>query len=94
MNGAQVMASKVVMPKWGMGLTEGTVAKWLKAEGEPVTEGEPLVEIETAKAVEAAPATQSGRLVKILVAEGQTVETFTTLAVIAAEGEDYSELMD
>lgn len=94
MNGAQVMASKLVMPKWGMGLTEGTIAKWLKAEGDFVTEGEPVVEIETAKAVEAASATESGRLMRILVPEGQTVETFTTLAVIAVDGEDYSELLD
>ncbi|MBK7249865.1 MAG: biotin attachment protein [Gammaproteobacteria bacterium] len=88
------MASKVVLPKWGMGMNEGTILKWLKAEGELVTEGEPIVEIESAKAIEQAPATESGRLVKILVAEGQTVETYTTLAVIAAEGEDYADLMD
>ena len=88
------MASKVVLPKWGMGLNEGTILKWLKAEGDPVTEGEPIVEIESAKAVEEAPAPESGRLVKILVPEGQTVETYTTLAVIAAEGEDYSDLLD
>ncbi len=88
------MASKVILPKWGMGLNEGTILKWLKAEGDPVTEGEPIVEIESAKAVEQAPAPESGLLVKILVPEGQTVETYTTLAVIAAEGEDYSELLD
>lgn len=88
------MASKVVLPKWGMGLNEGTILKWLKTEGDVVAEGEPIVEIESAKAIEQAPATESGRLVKILVPEGQTVETFTTLAVIAAEGEDYSDLLD
>ena len=88
------MASKVVLPKWGMGINEGTILKWLKTEGDAVTEGEPIVEIESAKAVEEAPAPESGRLVKILVPEGQTVETFTTLAVIAAEGEDYSDLLD
>lgn len=87
------MASKVVLPKWGMGINEGTVLKWLKAEGDPVTEGEPIVEIESAKATEQAPATASGRLVKILVPEGQTVETFTTLAVIAADGENYADLL-
>lgn len=88
------MASKVVLPKWGMGLNEGTILKWLKAEGDLVTEGEPIVEIESAKAVEQAPATESGRLVKILVPEGQTVETFTTIAVIAGDGEDYADLLD
>ena len=88
------MASKVVLPKWGMGMNEGTILKWLKSEGDVVAEGEPIVEIESAKAVEQAPAPESGLLVKILVPEGQTVETYTTLAVIAAEGEDYSELLD
>lgn len=87
------MASRVVLPKWGMGLNEGTIVRWLKAEGELVTEGEPIVEIESAKATEQAPATESGRLVRILVREGETVETFTTLAVIAADGEDYAELL-
>lgn len=87
------MASRVVLPKWGMGLNEGTIVRWLKAEGELVTEGEPIVEIESAKATEQAPATESGRLVRILVPEGETVETFTTLAVIAADGEDYAELL-
>lgn len=51
------------------------------------------MEIESAKATEQAPATASGRLVKILVPEGQTVETFTTLAVIAADGENYADLL-
>ncbi len=87
------MASKVVLPKWGMGINEGTIVKWLKAEGDLVTEGEPIVEIESAKATEQAVAPESGRLVRILVPEGQTVETFTTLAVIAADGESYADLL-
>ena len=88
------MASKVVLPKWGMGMNEDTILKWLKSEGDPVAEGEPIVEIESAKAIEEAPGPESGRLVKILVLEGQTVETFTTIAVIAADGEDYADLLD
>lgn len=88
------MASKVVLPKWGMGMNEGTILKWLKSEGDVVAEGEPIVEIESAKAVEEAPAPESGRLVRILVLEGETVETFTTIAVIAADGEDYADLLD
>lgn len=87
------MACKVVLPKWGMGLNEGTILKWLKAEGDRVSEDEAIVEIETAKAVEEASAPESGRLVRILVPEGTTVETFTTIAIIAEDGEDYSELL-
>ncbi|MFO1466087.1 MAG: biotin/lipoyl-containing protein [Steroidobacteraceae bacterium] len=77
-----------------MGINEGTVVKWLKTEGELVSEGEPIVEIESAKATEQAPAPESGRLVKILVPAGDTVATFTTLAVIAAEDESYADLLD
>lgn len=87
------MACKVVLPKWGMGLNEGTILKWLKAEGDRVIEDEAIVEIETAKAVEEASAPEGGRLVRILVPEGATVETFTTIAIIAEDGEDYSELL-
>ena len=75
-------------------MNEGTILKWLKSEGDVVAEGEPIVEIESAKAVEEAPAPESGRLVRILVPEGETVETFTTIAVIAADGEDYADLLD
>ncbi len=88
------MACKIVLPKWGMGINEGTILKWLKAEGDMVSEGEPVVEIETAKAVEESPAPESGRLMKILVPEGETVETFTTIGIIANDGEDYSDLLD
>ena len=41
------MATKVVMPKLGTGMNEGTVLRWLKSEGDAVTEGEPIAEIET-----------------------------------------------
>lgn len=41
------MAKVIVMPKLGLTMTEGTVSKWLKAEGDAVKEGEPLFEVET-----------------------------------------------
>jgi len=69
-----------------MGTTEGTIAKWLKAEGDTVTAGETLVEIETAKAMEEVPAPVSGVLQKILLAEGETAEVFTEIAVIEENG--------
>lgn len=52
------------------------------------------MEIESAEAIEQTPATESGLLVKILVPEGQVVETYTTIAIIAAEDEDYSDLLE
>jgi pyruvate/2-oxoglutarate dehydrogenase complex dihydrolipoamide acyltransferase (E2) component len=76
------MTTRVIIPKGGMGTTEGTIAKWLKGEGDLVTEGEVIVEIETAKAIEEVPAPVAGVLSKILLAEGQTAEVYTEIALI------------
>jgi pyruvate/2-oxoglutarate dehydrogenase complex dihydrolipoamide acyltransferase (E2) component len=76
------MTTKVVLPKTGMGIEEGTVMRWLKAIGDKVQEGEPIVEIETAKAVQAVEAPRSGTLVQILLAEGETAAVNTEIAVI------------
>jgi pyruvate/2-oxoglutarate dehydrogenase complex dihydrolipoamide acyltransferase (E2) component len=76
------MTTKVNLPKWGMGLEEGTVVQWLKAEGDKVKKGEPIVEIETAKATQQVEAPASGTLVKILVAVGETTAVNTEIGVI------------
>jgi pyruvate/2-oxoglutarate dehydrogenase complex dihydrolipoamide acyltransferase (E2) component len=76
------MTTKIVLPKWGMGIDEGTVIQWLKAVGDPVTEGEPIVEIETAKATQPVEAPASGVLSQILVAAGETVLVNATLGLI------------
>lgn len=76
------MTIKVNLPKWGMGLEEGTVTHWLKGVGERVDEGEPIVEIETAKATQEVVAPASGVLVKILLGEGETAAVNTEIAVI------------
>jgi pyruvate/2-oxoglutarate dehydrogenase complex dihydrolipoamide acyltransferase (E2) component len=76
------MATKVNLPKSGMGIEEGTVVRWLKQEGDRVQPGEVLVEVETAKAVQEVEALVSGTLLKILVAEGETAEVNTTIALI------------
>lgn len=76
------MTTKVILPKWGMGIEEGTVTRWLKAEGESVTKGEPIVEIETAKATQEVEAPASGKLAKILLAQGETAAVNTEIAVI------------
>lgn len=46
------MRIEVQLPQWGMGISEGTVLRWLKAAGDEVEEDEPVVEIETAKATD------------------------------------------
>jgi pyruvate/2-oxoglutarate dehydrogenase complex dihydrolipoamide acyltransferase (E2) component len=76
------MTTKVLIPKPGMGTTEGTIAKWLKAEGDNVTKGEVIAEIETAKAVEEVSAPATGVLTRIILTEGQTGEVYTEIAII------------
>jgi len=76
------MTTPFLMPKWGMAVTEATIVKWLKAEGDPIEKGELLVEIETAKAIEEVESPLSGVLSKILLAEGETAEVHTEIALI------------
>lgn len=76
------MTTKVLIPKAGMGTVEATITQWFKAEGDQVTEGEVIVEVETAKALEEIPAPVTGVLTKILLAEGETADVHTEIAVI------------
>lgn len=76
------MTTPVVLPKWGMGIEEGTVTRWLKSVGQRVEQGEPIVEIETAKATQEVEAPASGTLVKILLPEGQSAAVNTEIALI------------
>jgi pyruvate/2-oxoglutarate dehydrogenase complex dihydrolipoamide acyltransferase (E2) component len=73
---------KVLLPQWGMGMSEGTIVKWLKAVGDNVKEDEPLVEVEAEKATEVVEAPATGTLKEILFAEGSLVEVRTPIAVI------------
>ena len=65
-----------------MGMSEGTIVKWLKAVGDTVKEDEPLVEVEAEKATEMIESPASGILKEILVEAGTTVEVRTPVAVI------------
>jgi pyruvate/2-oxoglutarate dehydrogenase complex dihydrolipoamide acyltransferase (E2) component len=76
------MTTPVVLPKWGMGIEEGTVARWLKSVGDRVEQGEPLVEIETAKATQEVESPASGTLVKILLRQGESAAVNTEIAII------------
>src|SRR6476660_7544636 len=72
----------VVMPQMGVSVSEGTITKWLKSEGEHVEADEPLLEISTDKVDTEVPSPGSGTLTQILVPEGETVDVGTRLAVI------------
>src|SRR5438034_11258920 len=74
------------MPQMGVSVSEGTVSKWLKAEGEHVDADEALLEISTDKVDTEVPSPGEGVLARIVVQEGETVEVGTVLAVIAPEG--------
>src|SRR5918999_106391 len=79
-------AVDVVMPQMGVSVSEGTITKWLKAEGEEIQADEPLLEISTDKVDTEVPSPGSGVVQQILVQEGETVEVGTRLAVIGAPG--------
>src|SRR5207248_2797361 len=79
-------AIDVVMPQMGVSVSEGTVTKWLKQEGEHVDADEPLLEISTDKVDTEVPSPGSGTLTQILVQEGQTVDVGTKLGQIGGGG--------
>jgi pyruvate dehydrogenase E2 component (dihydrolipoamide acetyltransferase) len=83
---ATTAAIDVVMPQMGVSVSEGTITKWLKQEGETVEADESLLEISTDKVDTEVPSPGSGVVQQILVQEGETVEVGTKLAVIAPEG--------
>src|SRR5580698_2251796 len=76
------MSVSVVMPQLGERVTEGTVTRWLKKEGEHVTADEPLLEVSTDKVDTEIPSPASGILRGITVDEDETVEVGAELAVI------------
>ena len=83
---ATTEAIDVVMPQMGVSVSEGTITKWLKAEGDQVESDEPLLEISTDKVDTEVPSPGSGTLTRILVQEGETVDVGTKLAVIGGDG--------
>jgi pyruvate dehydrogenase E2 component (dihydrolipoyllysine-residue acetyltransferase) len=83
---ATTQAIDVVMPQMGVSVSEGTITKWLKQEGEQIAADEPLLEISTDKVDTEVPSPGEGVVQQILVSEGETVEVGTKLAVIAPEG--------
>lgn len=80
------MPVSVTMPQLGESVTEGTVTRWLKKEGERVKTDEPLLEVSTDKVDTEIPSPASGILTSITVAEDETVEVGAELAVIGDEG--------
>ena len=83
------MATELTMPQMGYDMQEGTVVRWLKAEGAEVKRGEPIAEIETDKAVVEFQSYADGLLQRILVHEGRTVPVGEPIALVGdAEASD------
>ena len=80
--------TKVIMPQMGESIFEGTVTKWLKQPGDTIARDEPLFEISTDKIDSEIPSPASGTLKEILIAEGETVEINTVVALITGTGSD------
>ena len=76
------MTVNVILPKQGLQMEEGTIVKWWKKEGDSVSEGETLFEMETDKVTMEVPSPASGKVLKILKAEGETVPVAEVVATI------------
>ena len=77
------MSEKIIVPTLGESVTEATVAKWLKNEGDKVSSDEPLVELETDKVNVEVPSPSNGVLDSISVKEGETVNVGALLGSIS-----------
>ena len=85
------MPTNILMPALSPTMEEGTLAKWLKNEGDTIKSGDIIAEIETDKATMEVEAVDEGVLAKILIPAGtEAVKVNTPIAVIAGEGEDAS----
>jgi 2-oxoisovalerate dehydrogenase E2 component (dihydrolipoyl transacylase) len=78
------------MPQLGESVTEGTIARWLKAEGDEVEKDEPLCEVDTDKVSSELPSPFAGKIEKLLVSEGDTVDVGTEIALVAIDGAEES----
>jgi pyruvate dehydrogenase E2 component (dihydrolipoamide acetyltransferase) len=81
------MAKPIVMPQMGYDMTEGTILRWLKREGDRVERGEPIAEIETDKVNLEIESFESGVLLKLVAQEGQTIPVGQPIAIVGEPGE-------
>jgi len=87
------MPIEILMPALSPTMTEGKVAKWLKAEGDVVKPGDAIAEIETDKATLEVEAVDEGRLARILVPAGsENIAVNTAIAILAVEGEEIGKI--
>ena len=85
------MSNKIIVPTLGESVSEATVSKWLKGQGETVSADEPIVELETDKVNVEVPAPSNGVLEQISVKEGETVNVGALLGMINGSAKEISE---
>ncbi|MDO9378105.1 MAG: biotin/lipoyl-containing protein [Nocardioidaceae bacterium] len=79
------MQVEVLLPQWGMGMSEGTIVEWHKEVGDSVTEDEALAEVEAEKVEETLESPATGKIVEIKVPKGETVDVRTVVAIIETD---------
>lgn len=79
------MIVEVLLPQWGMGMSQGTVVEWKKKVGDRVEEGEHLADIEAEKATEELEAPATGVLIEIRVKQNEDAKVRTVLAIIETD---------
>jgi pyruvate dehydrogenase E2 component (dihydrolipoamide acetyltransferase) len=86
------VAVEAVMPKFGLTMTEGTIQKWFKNEGDAIKAGEPLFEVETEKVLYEVESPAAGTVAKLLYPLEASVPVGLPVAVIAEAGENVAEV--
>lgn len=86
------MAVEVTMPKFGLTMTEGTIQKWFKNEGDAIKAGEPLFEVETEKVLYEVEVKATGTVAKLLYPLEAIVPVGLPVAIIAEAGENVAEI--
>ena len=81
------MAHTLLMPKLGLSMTEGTITRWLKQEGDTVLAGDPLYEVETDKLTNIIESTVEGVLLQIVVQDGQVAPCLAPVGCVGQLGE-------
>ncbi|OXS28245.1 MAG: dehydrogenase [Desulfovibrio sp. MES5] len=84
------MAYEVQMPKWGLTMKTGKIARWLVSEGSAVETGQPLLEVETDKITNVVESPASGVLLQIVSPQGEVVPVMQVIGIIGASGEAVS----
>ena len=86
------MAVEVTMPKFGLTMTEGTIQKWFKNEGDAIKAGEAIFEVETEKVLYEVECSATGTVARLLYPVEAVVAVGLPVAVIAEAGENVAEV--